>query len=287
MQIVTDRAMDAAPEQLAGLDIHYMPLEFTLDGKTYRSGIDIQPAEFYELLLSTEGMPSTSQPSAGQFAELYRSLAATDPDILSIHISSGLSGTVNAARLGAEMVPEANVTIVDTKTLSGAEAWQVLAAARAARAGWAKERILALVERIGQATDTMYTLATLTYLIHGGRISHIKGLLAQVLNIKPIIGVEKGEGKYVQLAQQRTLKKAILHIADLVATQHAPGSALRMQVLHGLNAEGAQMLHERLDAVFDCTWLPTGPIAPILGAHTGPGLVGVVFGPQAAFADIP
>lgn len=287
MQIVTDRGMDLTAEQLEGLDIHSVPLMLTLDGKTYRSGEDIQPDQFYRLLASTNSFPTTSQPSAGDFADLYRKLAQTDPDILSIHISSGLSGTANAARAAVELVPEAKVTIVDTKTLSGAEGWQVEAAARAAKAGWPLEHIVALLDRIRAAVDTLYTLATLKYLIHGGRISHIKGLMASVLNIKPLIGVEKEKGIYTQRGQARMLEQAILKIADTVAQQYAPGSALRLQVMHGANPEGAATLREKLDKLFKCTWLPTSSIAPVLGAHTGPGLVGLVYGPQAVFADLP
>ena len=287
MRIVSDRGMDMSPEQMDGLDIHLVPLTLTLEGKTYRSGVDIQPDEFYRLLESSASFPTTSQPSPGDFADLYRRLAADDPDILSIHISSGLSGTVNAARAGAEMTPEARVTIVDTKTLSGAEGWQVEAAARAAQVGWPKERIVELLERISAVTDTLYTLATLKYLIHGGRINHIKGLLAQVLNIRPLIGVEKEHGTYVQHGQARTLDKAILKIADYVMERFAPGTEMRFQVLHGHNAEGAALLRRRLEELFKCTFLPTGPIAPVLGAHTGPGLVGLVFAPMSAFPKMP
>lgn len=282
MQIVTDRGMDVAPEQMTGLDVHFVPLTLTLGGKSYRSGEDIQPDEFYRLLEADGGYATTSQPSPGVFADLYRRLAASDPDILSIHISSGLSGTVNAARLGAQMVPEANVTVVDSKTLSGALGWQVEAATKAAKAGWAGDRILALVDRVRAATDTIYTLSTLRYLIHGGRISHLKGLLGSVLNLKPLIGVDKEEGIYTQRGAARTLRAAILRIADLIAEQYAPGTALRVQVLHAANPEGAALLRERLDVLFACQWLPTCPIAPVLGAHTGPGLVGAAFAPVAA-----
>ncbi len=287
MQIVSDRAMDLSPEQLAGLDIHLVPLILTLDGKSYRSGVDIQPDEFYRLLATSDSLPTTSQPSAGDFGALYKQLAVTDPEILSIHISSGLSGTINAARAGTQQAPEAHVTIVDTKTLSGAQGWQVEVAARAAQAGWSKEEIIALLDRIGAATDTIYTIQTLKYLIHGGRISHLKGLLGALLGIKPLIGVEKERGTYVQCGQGRTLKQAICKIAEHVARQHAPGTAMRFQVLHGHNPEGAAMLRAKLAGLYECTWLPTGPIAPVLGAHTGPGLVGLVYAPQAAFADLP
>ena len=100
MQIVTDSGTDVclSPEQVAGLGIHIVPLVVTLGGRSYREGVDIRPDEFYRLLAATDSLPITSQPSAGDFAETYRRLAVTDPDILSIHMSSGLSGTVNAAQ---------------------------------------------------------------------------------------------------------------------------------------------------------------------------------------------
>lgn len=287
MKIVSDRGMDLAPEQMVGLDIHLIPLTLTLDGKAYRSGVDIQPAEFYRLLSATESFPTTSQPSAGDFAEVYRRLAATDPEILSIHISSGLSGTLNAAKAGADLVPEARVTFVDTKTLSGAEGWQVQAAARALNAGWSKEKILDLVARVSAATDTIFTLTTLKYLIHGGRISHLKGLLGSVLNLKPIIGVEKEHGKYASYSNGRTLEQAISKIGDHIAAQHKPGTPLRVQVMHGDNPDGAAMLRARLDQLFKCTWLPTSSIAPVLGAHTGPTLVGVAYAPVATYPELP
>ncbi len=289
MQIVTDSGTDVAlpPEQLAELNIHVMPLVVTLDGKSYHEGVDIQPDEFYRLLAATDSLPVTSQPSAGDFAEIYRRLAASDPDILSIHMTSGLSGTFNSAQAGAKLVPEVNITLVDTKTLSAAAGWQVKAAARAVKAGWSMERIVALMGRVGAASDSLYTLKELKYLIHGGRISHMKGLIASMLNIKPLIGVEKEGGTYVQLGQIRSFKGALKGLVDLIAKQHAPGSALRVQVLYSHNPEGAAALRELVDERFDCTWLPVGPMSLVLGAHTGPSMVGVAYAPLAAFADMP
>ena len=288
MQIVSDRGMDLAAEQLVGVDnLHLVPLTLTLDGESYRSGVDIQPEEFYRMLAATKSFPTTSQPSAGDFAALYRELAADDPEILSVHISSGLSGTLNAAQEGARMVPEAHVTFVDTMTLSGAEGWQVEAAFRAAGLGWPLDRITELLSRVRAATNTLYTLDEMQYLIHGGRISHIKGLLASVLNIRPVIGVSKTDGRYVQQGQARTFKRALQVMVDLVARQHAPGSAMRMQVMHANNPQAAADLHTLLDRVFDCTWLPVSSIAPVLGAHTGPSMVGVAFAPQAVFDGPP
>lgn len=286
MQIVSDAGMDLSPEQAKDIHVHLVPLSFTLDGKSYRSGIDIQPDEFYQLLASTKSYPTTSQPAVGEIAEIYRKVAAEDPDILSIHISSGLSGTFNAARLAVAEVPEANVTLIDTKTLSGAEGWQVEAAYRAMKAGRSKEEILKIVQQVSDATNTVYTLATLDYLIHGGRISHLKGLLANVLDIKPLIAVEKVGGTYVQEDRARSLKKATLKITDVVGKLHAPGTKLRVQIMHAANPEGAELLKGRFNEVYDCEWLPIAPIAPVLGAHTGPGLVGAAYAAVDAYPVI-
>ena len=160
MQIVTDSGTDVSmsPEQMKELKINVVPLNLTLDGKTYRDGVDIKPEEFYPLLASSKGLPKTSQPSPGDFVNIYRELAKEDPEILSIHMSSGLSGTLNAAQVAAGMVPEANITHVDTKTLSVASGWQVEAAAMAIKKGWPKEKILDLLKRIGDATEIVYYL---------------------------------------------------------------------------------------------------------------------------------
>lgn len=287
MQIVTDYAADISSEQIEGCEVHYLPLTITIDGKVYQSGVDITPDEFYERQAKAKEIPTTSQPSPGDFADLYRTLAQKDPDILSIHISSGLSGTANAARIGASMVPEANVDIYDTKTLSAAQGWHVEMAAKAVRAGWDKSRILSMLKKVTEASETFFTLSTLKYLIHGGRISHLKGLLASLLNIKPIIGVEKANGTYVHRGQARTISRAIDMIADIISSAYPPQTAMRVQILHSQNPTGMSRLQEKLDEIFKCNWLPTGPIAPVLGAHTGRGLVGVAFAPEALFPQVP
>jgi DegV family protein with EDD domain len=289
MRIVTDSGTDIglSPKEMEDLNIHVVPLIVTLDGKSYREGLDIQPAEFYDLLDASENMPVTSQPSAGDFADVYRSLAAIDPDILSVHMTSGLSGTYHSAIAGAELVPEANVTHFDTKTLSAAAGWQVRAAAQALKAGWGIEQILDLLKRVGDASESMYTLKELKYLISGGRISHMKGLIASILNIKPMIGVEKINGTYIQLGQARTFKNAVQGLVDRIKTFHPPGTSLYVQVLHAFNPGGASALRELVDKTFDCTWLPMGPMSLVLGAHTGRTMVGVAFAKLTAMAEVP
>ncbi len=287
MQIVTDRGADLLPAVAEELNIHFTPLMVTLDNRTYASGVDITPDEFYQLLANTEDMPLTSQPSVGEFVELYRKLAQTDPEILSIHISSGLSGTMNSARSAAALVPEAHVTFFDTRTLSCPQGWQVEAAARALRGGWSIDRVLNYLAEMRLQTEGIFTVATLKYLIHGGRINHIKGLVASLLNIKPIIGVEKEKGTYYQLGQEITLKRAIFHEADLLVKRFGTNTKLRVQLLHANNLAGTEWLREKLNQMFDIEWVPTIAITPALGAHVGSGLVGLAVGPAALFGQLP
>jgi fatty acid-binding protein DegV len=218
MQIVTDSGSDISlsSEQQKDLNVHVVPLNVSLDNVTYREGVDIQPAEFYPLLADTEDMPTTSQPSAGEFADTYRKILEYDQDILSIHISSGLSGTYNSALAAAQMLPEANITVIDAKTLSAAAGWQVEAAAR---------------------------------------------------------------------AQVRTFKRAVQRLVNIISDKHPPGSALRVQVLHSYNFEGAEMLKDLIDQTFECTWLPEGHISLVLGAHTGPSMIGAAYALQEEFED--
>lgn len=287
MQIVTDQACDLSAAQREGLNIHYVPMIFTLDGKSYSSGVDVTTETFYDLLEQSGGYPVTSQPSSGDFANLYRDLAQKDPEILSIHISSGLSGTINSARAGAAMVPEAKVTFWDTKTLSCPEGWQVEAAARALLAGWPLNKIFSWLEQIGKKCEGIYTVDTLKYLIHGGRISHLKGLLASVLKIRPIIGVDKENGKYYTLGQERTERRSIEKIAEIVAQLYPEGTPLRVQLLHGKCPESLAILKEKMSSMFTCHWTPTSNVAPILGAHTGKGIVGMSVGPADIFREVP
>lgn len=283
MWVVTDRGSDLSRVQAEGLDIQFVPMRLTLDGKTYSSGEDISSEEFYELMEETQAFPTTSQAAAGDFANLYRKLAETDARIFSIHISSGLSGTLASAKAGAEMVPEAKVTFWDTLTLSCPEAWQVEMAARALKANWPLERVLERLKAIRSATEGLFTLDSLKYLIHGGRISHLKGLLASLLQIRPIIGVEKEHGKYITHGQERTSKKALQSLANTLLKYYSEGSRLQAQMLHGKNPEAVEQLKEMVGKMFECKWLPTVAVGPILGAHTGATLVGVCAGPAELF----
>ncbi|MDO9546917.1 MAG: DegV family protein [Pelolinea sp.] len=284
MRIITDSATDTNLLQDSELDVSIIPLKVSLGETSYRDG-DIKPDDFYKELEKSTILPITSQPSAGEFAEAYRKIAKEDKDILSIHLSSGLSGTVNSALAAEKMVPEANITIVDTKTVSAAAGWQVWAASRGLKLGWSKDKILAKLEEIAAATSTFYTLNELKYLIHGGRISHMKGLIASVLNIKPMIGVDKELGTYTQEGQARSFNKAIDGLVKIMGKTMSSTEKMRVVVVHTGNPEGAQTLRDKINDAFNCDWLPNGQISIVLGAHTGPSMIGVGFAKASVFEE--
>jgi DegV family protein with EDD domain len=285
MQIVTDSGADLSESQRKGLSIHYAPLRITLSGKSYDGENELSSADFYKLLSETDDFPTTSQASAGDFAKIYQSLAKKGEKILSIHISSGLSGTLNSAKVGAAMVPEADVTFWDPKTLSAGQGWQVQAAALALKKGWSLEKIIERLTLIRDQVSGMFTLKEMRYLIHGGRVSHLKGLMAQVLNIKPVIGVDIESGKYVTLAQTVTFKRAITQIIEINAEKYG-NQKIRAQIVHGLCPDGVEFLKQKAIEKLDCIFEDVVPVAPALGAHTGPSLTGLISGPMSLFADL-
>ncbi|HEY5730919.1 MAG TPA: DegV family protein [Anaerolineales bacterium] len=177
MKIVTDCAADMSTDELEELGIVQAPLFIQFPEGEVNSA-DISADDFYNRLEAMRpGIPTTAQPSGGIFAELYRKIAQAEKNILSIHISSGLSGTINSARDGGELVKdEANVSHWDTLTLSGGERFQVLAAAFASKAGWAMDKIHERMRRIRENTEVIYTLDTLEYLARGGRIGRVKAM---------------------------------------------------------------------------------------------------------------
>jgi DegV family protein with EDD domain len=209
---------------------------------------------------------------------LYRKLSQVEKDILSIHISSGLSGTINAARDGGEQVKsEANVSHWDTLTLSGGERFQVLAAAFANKAGWAMDKIQDRLTKIRERTEVIYTLDTLEYLARGGRIGRVKALAGALLNLKPVIRVDT-DGKYSTVTTGRTLGKSMVAIANHLAEKYG-NTPLWVTVLHGRFAEKADALANEFRQKLNVAKMEVMRISPVLGVHTGPGIVGAAVVP--------
>jgi DegV family protein with EDD domain len=285
MRIVTDCAADLTPAEVDEFGINVAPL-FINFPEGMVNALEMTPDEFYNRLEAmAPEIPSTSQPSGGMFAELYDNLGELKEEILSIHISSGLSGTSNSAQLGASQAKDVPVTVVDTLTLSGGERFQVLAAARAIKAGWSKEKILAQLDKVRSQTETIYTLDTLVYLARGGRIGRVQALAGLLLHLKPVIHVAKHDGKYSTVGKARTISKALATISDTLVETYGR-TPLWVTVLHGSFAEQAENLGQLLQQTLNIAKMETMRISPVLGVHTGPGIVGCAVVPIELMDEI-
>ncbi|HSL28330.1 MAG TPA: DegV family protein [Anaerolineales bacterium] len=285
MKIVTDSAADMSAEELEQLNVIQAPL-FIQFPEGEISSSNISADDFYNRLEAMRpAVPTTAQPSSGIFAELYRSVAEREKEILSIHISSGLSGTINSARDGGEQArPHAEVHYWDTLTLSGGQRFQVMAAALAAKANWTLHAIQERLEKIREKTEVIYTLDTLEYLARGGRIGRVKAMAGALLNLKPVIRVDQ-DGKYSTVTTGRTLGKSIHAIVDQLLARYAQ-TPVWVTVLHGRFAEKAEMLAEELQGKLNVSKLEINRISPVLGVHTGPGIVGAAVVPMELLEDL-
>ena len=285
MKIVTDCAADLPLEEKESLGIVEAPLFINFpDGEIDSSSIT--PDEFYNRLESIKPViPTTSLPSAGIFTEIFNKIAETSKQIMSLHISSGLSGTYSSAKKGADQVTTADVTTVDTMTLSGGQRFQVLAAAWADKAGWAVNKIIERLNQIRAATEVIYTLETLEYLARGGRIGRVQALAGSVLKIKPVIRVDHKDGKYSTVGKNRTIQRSLATITDHIFDMYG-SIPLWATVLHGKFAETAESLSHSLVDNLNIQKLEILRISPVLGVHTGPGIAGVAVLPMNLVEDI-
>jgi DegV family protein with EDD domain len=285
MKIVTDCAADMPLDERERMGIVEAPLYIQFPEGEINSA-DLTADEFYNRLEAMRPeIPTTAQPSSGMFADLYKKLAETSKDILSVHISSGLSGTFNSARLGAEHVKEAVVNVFDTMTLSGGERFQVLAAAMAAKAGWGLEAIKERLSAIREQTEVIYTLETLEYLARGGRIGRVQALMGSALKLKPIIRVERADGKYSTVGKSRTIPRALGGITDHLHEMYKD-TPVWVTVLHGRFHDGAENLSNLLSERLNAAKLEVMRISPVLGVHTGPGIVGAAVVPMKLMEGI-
>jgi DegV family protein with EDD domain len=279
MKIVTDCAADLTKEESASLDIEVAPLYIQFPEGEIDSN-QITPDDFYQRLRAiAPRIPTTAQPSTGLFSSIYEKLVEFGEEVISIHISSGLSGTIQAAQLGASQIPGRLIDMVDSLTLSGGQRFQVLAAALAARAGRNREFILDKLSKIRSATEVVYTLETLEYLQRGGRIGRVQALAGSLLHIKPIIHVDKTDGKYSTIGKERTISKALDGIADHILKIYGKSTPLWVSVMHGQFTEQANKLAEIVQAKINVAKLEVLRISPVLGVHTGPGIVGLAVVP--------
>ncbi|HEY8694306.1 MAG TPA: DegV family protein [Chloroflexota bacterium] len=261
--VVTDSTADLPPERAQQLGIHIAPLTVRIDDVSYDDGNELPPAAFYQKLRAARSIPTTSQPSIGRFKELYESLEADE--IISIHISGGLSGTLNSARAAADLLPGKRIRVIDSRAVSLALGYLAQMAAEAAGTGASQDAVCELLAASIAKTGFYAVLETLQHAQRSGRISFAQALLGSMLQIKPIITLR--DGTVQQADRPRTMRKALDRMVALTA-RDAPFTYLA--VPHADNEALARELAERLAPVSpgNIDVVATGAV---VGTHCGPG----------------
>jgi DegV family protein with EDD domain len=279
VKIVTDSSAHLPHEQRAKHDITVVPLKAIFGTQVYRDEIDLSTDQFYDMLPKSKVHPTTSQPSAGEFAQVYRPLLDAGKEIVSLHLPSKLSGTYASAcaaktELETQFKQALPLTIVDTPWLSMALGLLCIVAAQAAEAGKSREEIVAAVNAIIPKMNLIFVLDTLEYLRRGGRIGGARAMLGSLLNVKPILQIENGQVE--PLEQPRSRAKALKRLLEILE-ERAGSKPLHASVLHAQSPKDAAMLEEQVRSRFNCKEFYMTEIGPVIGVHSGPNAVGLAF----------
>jgi fatty acid kinase fatty acid binding subunit len=275
IKIVTDSGSGIGPDVAQQYSISVVPLYVHFGNDTFREGVDIQLPEFLSRLKSAPQLPTTSQPSAGDFFELYKALTADGSEIISIHLSSKLSGTVASAHAAREMLPEARIHVVDTQSISAAQYVMAVEAARMAAAGRDVQAILARLDQLIAGFHIYFVVDTLEYLEKGGRIGKAAALLGTALQMKPLLALEDG---IVEPKERiRSKSKAVARMQELAVQETAGRKCCYLGILHAAAAREAEQLKADLVSQLVPGETIMSEVGPIITTHTGPGVVGAVF----------
>ena len=273
IHIVTDSTADLKPDMIEKYKLHVVPLNIQIDGKSYLDRVDLEPKSFLEMMATSKELPKSSQPAPGIFKELYDRLGANGDQVLSIHMTGGMSGTVESARTAAELT-DSDVTVIDSRYISHALAFQVFEAADMAAEGKTMEEIVQRVEAIRENTKLFVVVDTLENLVKGGRIGKGRAMIGSFLKIKPIASLDGGE--YTPVAKARSYKQVVQYLMNDfnertagktvkgIGIAHAEGLAMGDPLKQQLEQEG----HTNIK--FDYT-------TPVISTHTGVGAIGFMF----------
>jgi len=274
--IVTDSSAYIPDDLVSAYNIKVAPLVVIWNNETLLDNVDIGPDEFYERLSSAKVMPSTSQATIHAFAEIFKNLHAQGYEILTVVISSVLSGTLDSAIQAKAMVPEATIELIDSKLTSLPLAFMALSAARAAKQGASLEDCKRIAEEIRKHTEVFFAVDTLEFLHRGGRIGGASRFLGTALNLKPILQLK--EGKVEALERVRTSKRAHERLIELLKTSVNGFEKINMMgVVAAAAPESAAHLLDEIKRNFIPDEIMLANLSPAIGTHTGPGTVGVAY----------
>ena len=268
--IVTDSAASVPPELAKEVELEIVPVGIQIDNQFHREGLDITPEEFYAQLEKKENI-TTSQPSPGDFLEIYNRLVDKAKEIISIHITSRQSGTVQVAELLKEHIP-IPITVVDSESASMGQGFAALAAARAALRGKSREEILEIIERVKRKTTVFVAVPTLKYLARSGKVSRVQAMVASLLTIKPILGVRDGLVQAVD--KKRSYGQALQRMIALVE-ERFPTEKLTIAVLHSNAPEKAEEFKQKVEERLRCAQVFIAEMGGSLAVHGGQGMLGI------------
>lgn len=275
--IVTDSTAYIPKDLLEQYAVTVVPQVLIWGEKTYEDGIDIQPSEFYQKLATAKVMPTTSQVSVPNMQKAFSGLLEQGCDVLGIFLSAKLSGTMQSAIQGRELLEKdkEHVELVDSNTTAMALGFQVLTVARAAAQGASIAECKTLAEKVRAHTGVYFVVDTLEFLHRGGRIGGAQRLLGTALNLKPLLTVQ--DGKVEAVERIRTKAKAVERLIEIVGEQTAGKSPVRVATLHA-NAEAeAREILSRVASLTNAAESVFTSVSPVVGTHTGPGTVGIAY----------
>jgi DegV family protein with EDD domain len=269
VRIVTDSTCDLPRDLVTAYGITVVPLTVFFGDEALLDGVDIEPEAFYERMRTSPVLPRTSQPSADLFRAAYQKLGDETDEIVSIHLSSKLSGTLNSASVAREEMSDLHIDLIDSYNVSLGLGLIVLEAAAAAQSGARLEEVVATARRAMDRTSVTVVVDTLEYLQKGGRIGRARSLLGSVLSIKPMLHTESGE--VAPFARVRTRAKAMDRLFEIATSRRAR----RMFVASAGNDPESELFIERLRPALPHTDIGLAQLGPAVGVYLGPNAMGI------------
>ncbi|GED28865.1 MULTISPECIES: DegV family protein [Brevibacillus] len=276
--ILTDSASDIDASVRESLGIVAVPLKVMFGPETYQDGVTISSTAFFEKLSQSSVLPTTSQPSPLEFAEAYKAIYekyGKDVQIIAIMLSAALSGTYQSAMIAKSMLEESiDITVIDSRKASYVHGMICVDAAKAAQEGKSKQQILDMIDRYLDEVQVYFIVDTLEFLQKGGRIGRAAAVIGSLLNIKPILTLDP-VGYVSAFDKVRGTKKALNRVLEALQ-EYSQGKPVKVAVLHSSVPDQAAEILERIKQEFQVTDSHLEEIGPVIGTHTGPGLLGIV-----------
>jgi hypothetical protein len=272
--LVTDSACDLPPEFIEEHQIHMIPFNLSFGQTLFLDKLTITPEQFYSLLKSRREHPKTAQASVATVQSIFAFLSSHYDSVLHFSISDKLSGACAFSRQAAEKVEDGKVSVIDTKNLSLGQALIVMRAAEALAGGATHDEVKWQAEDWIAKTRLWVDIATLKYMVRGGRVSPMKGLLARLLNLKPIVTLDK-EGRGFPFGKSFGRKANMKKILRLAAEYAGTGKVWRYSIVHAQNLPRAREYARKMEAMFGCPPAFVMEVSPVVGAHNGIGVIGI------------